>query len=364
VRQARDCRVAGRPSVSDPDIEVMLSEVESARQLADLGRRAGAICFMAWLALSADLNAQTDRLVLTESSRYVMAADAQVYGGALSPGGGQSLFWDDDAVWIASDDQSNARPVCPGIVRAPLGAAFVSDGSRAGSVAIEIVDRGGGEDIAPQLVRSVAGQCMIESWSVLEPSRPLTHAAGLWAFVSEMLSTPRAKLRTNRVTLSRTDGRTARQTAMDLTASWSDSFAVVLSGTSRVVVLSSRLFPFSWIATDETSRSTVGGAVPTSNELFYSYDAWVGTGVFALDAGFVQVLADLESDRRHLITYDSVGAFRRRTVLDVPFGILHTLPDRRELLALRRTDRLEILTYRWSWQSDRAKDEPNPRSEP
>ena len=118
---------------------------------------------------------------------------------------------------------------------------------------------------------------------------------------------------------------------MDLTASWSDSFAVVLSGTSRVVVLSSRLFPFSWIATDETSRSTVGGAVPTSNELFYSYDAWVGTGVFALD---------------------------------VPFGILHTLPDRRELLALRRTDRLEILTYRWSWQSDRAKDEPNPRSEP
>ena len=74
-------------------------------------------------------------------------------------------------------------------------------------------------------------------------------------------------------------------------------------------------------------------------------------GVFALDFGFVQILADLRSDRRHLLVYDAAGAFKRRRAIDVPFGILDTVPDRQELLAVRRTDRLEILTYQWSWQS-------------
>ncbi|WP_428104006.1 hypothetical protein [Candidatus Palauibacter sp.] len=322
-----------------------------------LCRNSSAICFMAWLALGGHLGAQTDRLILTEASRYAMTADAQVNGGTLSPDGGQHLFWNDDTVWVASTDQSEVRAVCPGIVRTPLGAAFVRDTTRADSVAIEVIDGGAGEDIAPRLVRSVGRQCRTETWNVPEPARPLTHAAGLWAFVTEIPPTPRVKPPMNRVTLSMTDGHTVRPTTLDLPASWSDSVALVLSGTSRVIILSSRLLPFSWIATDDAGRVTVVGAIPTSNELFYTYDTWVGTGVFALDSGFVQVLADLESDRRHLIIYDSLGAFRRRTILDVPFGILHTLPHRQELLALRRTDRLEILTYRWSWQSDRAKDE-------
>ena len=120
------------------------------------------------------------------------------------------------------------------------------------------------------------------------------------------------------------------------------------------VTVSSRLFPFAWSTVAEDGGPGASGRIPAGNEPYYENDPWVGTGVFALDSGFVQVLADLASDRRHLVIYDSSGAFRRRRAIDVPFGILDTVPDRRQLLALRRTDRVKILTYEWTWQPRRA----------
>lgn len=157
------------------------------------------------------------------------------------------------------------------------------------------------------------------------------------------------------------DGHTVDGTTIELKASTSDSIPVVLSGTSRGIIVSSRLFPFAWSARVEPRLNAVAGQVSADNELFYAYGSWVGTGVFALDFGFLQILADLGSDRRHLLIYDTSGAFKRRRVIDVPFGVLDTVPERQELLALRRTDRVEILTYRWSWQSDRAMDQPEPK---
>ncbi|WP_425153585.1 hypothetical protein [Candidatus Palauibacter sp.] len=81
---------------------------------------------------------------------------------------------------------------------------------------------------------------------------------------------------------------------------------------------------FAWSAATGDGGPAASGRIPAGNEAYYSSDPWVGTGVFALDSGFVQVLADLASDRR-------------------------------QLLALRRTDRVEILTYEWIWQPHRAR---------
>jgi hypothetical protein len=128
-----------------------------------------------------------------------------------------------------------------------------------------------------------------------------------------------------------------------------------VSSGPRGIIVSSRHFPFAWSTAADSGARPVTGRVPAGNEPYYGNDPWIGTGVFALDSGFVQVLADLASDRRHLVIYDSSGVFRRRRAIDVPFGILDTAPDRRQLLALRRTDRVEILTYEWTWQPHRAR---------
>ena len=84
-----------------------------------------------------------------------------------------------------------------------------------------------------------------------------------------------------------------------------------------------------------------------------------GTGVHALDSGFVQVLADLRSDRRHLLVYDSSGSFEPSNGRSTyPSGFSTRRPTCQQLLALRRTDRPEIVTYEWNWQSSRAVNGP------
>ncbi|WP_419940997.1 hypothetical protein [Candidatus Palauibacter sp.] len=281
-----------------------------------------------------------------------MPANIVVHGGALFPQGDGSLFWSTDTVWMASPEHSEVRPICPQVVHAPLGAAFLGDdGSPKGAPVVEIVDGGAEGMFGPRLIRFSNGACRAESWSGPEPNRPLTRAGRDWVFVDQIDAGPRSGVPTIRVSLLRADGHSVKRTTMELNASWSDSIAVVLSGTASEIVATSRFFPFPWTATGGAGGRVVSGRVPGGNELFYAYGTWMGTGVFELDSGFVQILADLGSDRRHLLIYDSLGAFKRRRVIDVPFGILDTVPDRQELLALRRTDRVEIVTYRWSWKS-------------
>lgn len=306
--------------------------------------------------------AQSDRLVLTESSRYVLEADVLVLGGALSPHGGGGVFWSADTVWIAAN-QGDVRPICPERVRAPLGAAFVTDPSSAEAgnshtPTIEIVDGGMDEGGGPRIIRFSGGECRKMKWSAPPPGRQLGRASRRWVFAAETDSGSSNDTHAGQVTLVGTDGHTSRPATIDLGPSASDSMAVVVSGSSLGIVVSSRSFPFAWTALGENQPlgwsdpgRAVSGRVPAANDRFYASDIWVGMGVFALDAGFVQILADLGSDRRHLLVYDAGGAFKRRRAINVPFGILDTVPDRRELLALRRTDRVELLTYRWSWSS-------------
>lgn len=79
---------------------------------------------------------------------------------------------------------------------------------------------------------------------------------------------------------------------------------------------------------------------------------WVALAVHALDDGFVRTFSDLRSDRRVLAIYDSEGRLVRTSLLDVPMAVLATVPDKRLMLAARRTDRLEIVTYQWRWTRD------------
>lgn len=316
-------------------------------------RRLIAICCTAWIASNGRVSAQAGRLVLTESGRQVMPGHVLVRGGALSPRGDASLLWSGDTVWVVSIRQAEPRAVCPERVRAPLGAAFVGTAAAGGASIIEIIDGGVAGD-EPRIIRLSDDQCRATAWSGPDPRLSTARDATGWVSASGMgLGEPNG-IPTTRVSLVKGGGTPFSPPGVDLPITWSDTAVISVSSGPRGIIVSSRHFPFAWSTAGGGDR-TVAGRIPAGNETYYASDPWVGTGVFALDSGFVQVLADLASDRRHLVIYDSSGAFRRRRVIDVPFGILDTAPDRRQLLALRRTDRVEIVTYEWTWQPHRAR---------
>jgi hypothetical protein len=80
-------------------------------------------------------------------------------------------------------------------------------------------------------------------------------------------------------------------------------------------------------------------------------DRWVGLATLHLDRGFLQVLADRGGERRAFAVYDSTGVLRRVTLVDAFIGFLDSDPASRRLLALRRTDRVELVVYEWAWGS-------------
>ncbi|WP_428273763.1 hypothetical protein [Candidatus Palauibacter sp.] len=288
-----------------------------------------------------------------------MPAHVVVRGGALSPRGDASLFWSGDTVWIATTRHDEVRAVCPERVRAPLGAAFVIAPAAGRAPAIEIIDGGVQGEEEPRLIRFADGHCRATAWGGPDPSLPMARDASGWVAASATGPGVPNGTATTRVSLVRGGGTpfaTPFSTSdVGLPIAGSDSAVISVSSGPRGIIVSSRQFPFAWSTAADGDNPTAAGRVPAGNESYYGNDPWIGTGVFALDSGFVQVLADLASDRRDLVFYDSSGAFKRRRVIDVPFGILDTAPNRRQLLALRRTDRVEILTYEWTWQPHRAR---------
>ena len=238
----------------------------------------------------------------------------------------------------------------------------MEDGLLSETATIEILDGGPGGTAALRLISFWGDECRVTPWRAQEPNPPAVRGPSGWVFVGGTAPGADAENPTSRISLLGAGGDPFFQQAIELRSPWSDSAAVFVSRTPRGVIVSSRLFPFAWSAVAEDNRISASGRFPAGDEAYYSSDPWVATGVFALDIGFVQVLADLASDRRHLVIYDPSGAFTRRRVIDVPFGILDTAPSRRQLLALRRTDRVEVLTYEWTWHHTGPENKSEPET--
>jgi hypothetical protein len=66
--------------------------------------------------------------------------------------------------------------------------------------------------------------------------------------------------------------------------------------------------------------------------------------------GYLQVLADMLSQKRILVVYGDKGNVLATRVLEAPIGLLDSREDLRQALMLRRSDRLELVTYQWHWQ--------------
>lgn len=79
---------------------------------------------------------------------------------------------------------------------------------------------------------------------------------------------------------------------------------------------------------------------------------WASLSTLPLDCGYLQVLADLRSDRRRLLVYDAAGRLLRETEMDVPIGFVSSSPSGRRLVATRHLGTSEIVQYRWRWVGD------------
>jgi hypothetical protein len=76
---------------------------------------------------------------------------------------------------------------------------------------------------------------------------------------------------------------------------------------------------------------------------------WVSLRTVPLDSGYVQTISDLASDKRVLVLYDWRGGVLRYHSMDVPLGIVQSIPSEQLLVAVRRLNVLEVVGYRWRW---------------
>jgi hypothetical protein len=120
-------------------------------------------------------------------------------------------------------------------------------------------------------------------------------------------------------------------------------------------------WPFHWQAADLDGRVLIKGRAFERDTIFRldgdstAASRLIALPVVQLDSGFLQLFADPASDLRVLVVYRRDGARQRVSVIDASLGVLTTAPQRRMLVALRESDRSELVVYGWRWFNHTAK---------
>jgi hypothetical protein len=123
------------------------------------------------------------------------------------------------------------------------------------------------------------------------------------------------------------------------------------------VIVSTMEYPFSWRAIDSSNPvATTSGAFGSDTLLTNRRDSsaasdLISLAAFKVDSLTLQLLADPRSPLRVWVLYDATGHRVRSTTSRGMIGVLSISSLRREILALRRTDRLELVIYRWRVQT-------------
>lgn len=306
------------------------------------------ICACVLLALSVEVQAQADtnrRLRLTETQTITVDDLWEFRGGTLSPEG-DLVVWDGrKAILIRMTGVATAAgptTLCPNLLRSPVAAAFHPD-----TRTIEVVDA---------QLRSVVrvdddARCLAQAVLPLDGDVLMgARTAAGWVLAISSTETGEVQLRA-----LDTHGRERPFAWPADSASPRNPRIAWLTANGNELVLASMLWPFNWVVADTVGQVLLRGspikagstAMPElqQNELL----DWVGLNVLPLDTGFIQVVSDPRGDRRLLVLFDPDAQVLRRTVVHVPFGLIASAPKNRELIGLRRTDRLELVRYRWHW---------------
>lgn len=77
---------------------------------------------------------------------------------------------------------------------------------------------------------------------------------------------------------------------------------------------------------------------------------WMALSALSVAPGIIQVIADVTSDDRLLVTYDGMGDVASSRLLQAPFGLVAVASHAQVLAALRTFEASEIVLYSWRWR--------------
>lgn len=274
---------------------------------------------------------ERDSIRLVQVAAYRIPTGTEISGGAMSSSGAL-VFWSREARTVMLVRRSGTRVVCQATVRDPIAASFDEGAS------------------PPQVVDATSGRI----FNVL--------ATGACSAIAELgpglLGATRLPDSGEWVGLRAQNGRTTLSYArsgkrVDFPVAGvplGDIENTHITSSSRGVVLSSLQGRRNWILISRTGRVAARGQpsaadAPIGEAKSMRPSQLLGMPTHAIPGGFVQMLVDPRSDMSVMVVYDDVGRVVRRTRLNVSLGILHVRCPVNRVLALRRTDRAELVTY-------------------
>ena len=260
----------------------------------------------------------------------------QVRGARFGPTG-EVLYWTRSSVFSLTTQLANRTQVCPDKVERPLAAAFTKN-----SAEVQVVEAGGSiivydgnvclRTILPEIGRLIAAVWLPDGWISVAQQRG--GPPKLWRLSSARQWRP-------------------------LAFEWpslqpDDSDWLYLASSDSIAILGTGRPPFWWAYSLPAvpgvpklrwdwahTKSLTVGLDPGG-----SSSRWVGLPVLRTKQGFVQALADLTSEARLVLAFDSVGTVLRRSSLAAPFGLIASSPGSGLILGLATLTRPTLMLYR------------------
>lgn len=291
-----------------------------------------------------DLSPSPGGTLLSEVGSITLPRSRRVIGGAVDDNG-RVVAWGPSGVFLSEAAKSHKEiRVCPSTVRHPVFASITSVASQ--SIELEVLDSS-----ARGIVVARSGRCRFVPLPV---PRGTQIAAGVrvhdkWVV---LLST-KSRKEILQFRLDSTSGTllatsTAHKSLSD-TSSWK-----FLSPTSIGAVVGESSGAIGWTIYDDHLRQSIssGGLLPLAQAMNLAAASdgihgaeWLALQLVEVTHGFLQTIADLRSAKRVLVAYDERGVFSKAVVIRTPIGILASSPSKSIVLALRRTDRTELVLY-------------------
>ncbi len=272
-------------------------------------------------------------LILTQHRSFQLASGENVLG-AVPLGRDAVVYWGSNAIGLVAVSGSHTDVLCRHGNLGIVGGGVAADGV----VLFDSID-------ASVFLVSSSGKCRkLRSLPAETLTAGVTTDSG-WLII-DRLRNGKPRLVFYRNGREQPVSRDLPGFALDSTQlSW-----LYLSRSPNGAFIGTRQAPFSW-----ASLSPEGNAIsvsytqekPSVPGVVEYMPFWYSLPVLDLDQGYLQVLADLRSDRRRFVIFDKAGMILRMRDVVAPMGIFSR--HGQELLGMRMLNAPEIVEYRWRW---------------
>lgn len=267
--------------------------------------------------------------VRLEETIVILLPDSLEVSGAAASSSDEFVLWSrpQQRAWTVRGEEPIVPLIAPGVYD-PVAAAHTGQ-------VVEIVDAR-----TNSLLRWTPDGEFLEARQFEPDGRIVAadHGSAGWLFVASNAGSQ---------AMLRFDGR-----RLEGVGSWQDddgralSPQVWLRAWGSGAIVSEARYPFRWRLL-ATSGARIRGAPGAHGPAADSSSGSIGFPVLPIEGGFLQTIADLRSPQRLLILYNAEGVPVRTTRFAVPMAFVAAVRSRRLLVAVRRTDRLELVLYRW-----------------